>query len=751
MAVDATALDVAHLPAVLAGPVLRRLTRTSVAVWVALSRPDDVTLTVRLASDPAQVSSATATPLRVGSNLWLLTLTAAAPGGQYAAGAAYTYELTAPGWATAPDWAALSFDGTLPGFSGLPTTLDDFVLLHTSCRKAHGGGMDGLATASDVVADGLAAHAPSARPHLLLFTGDQIYADEVPAPLAPRIRRIATDLVGIDETATFGLLPRIGGRQGPTNGFGFTSEAATDHLWGLGEFLATYLLYWSEVLWPAQVPRWADLDPANDLDPAAQLDQPAWDDLADAVQRFAGTVGKVRRLLANVPTLMILDDHEITDDWNLNYPWASAVYASPQASRIVANGVLAYVLCQHWGNAPDRFAAAGSTEASILAASAFSAGASPDTTALRGLLGVPAAPPPAPPSVLRDLAAAGAMRYDVRLGPADGYPFRLVLLDERTARQFHRVDEPAGRISLAALPLMLPTPPADAAPLTVVVTPSPAFGTHIIEHVIQPAANLLPGGAAFTDYESWSGATPNHQDLIARFAAYQPVVVLSGDVHYGSTGRITDQRGGAVSRFAQLTASAAQNAENKTMVLHLLGEFATKVGIERPRRFAGFAALSAAQRAALVTPPPAGTVLPYDDVVDIALGRVFRAGQEAPAVLSADAAAAYGLGDGDWHYEIDPVDDEELPATGSPLLTAIEGAPAPWTGWDPQKSYGMVGALRAADLHRIGRVWVGLPQVARLRFTTGPPLTVQQDLSGPVGTDPAVPVRHHCDTQVTLS
>jgi hypothetical protein len=242
MAVDTTALDVAHLPAILAGPVLRRLTRTSVAVWVALSRPDDVTLTVRLAANPALFSSATATPLRVGSNLWLLTLTAAAPEGQYAAGGAYTYELTSPGWTTAPDWAALSFDGTSPGFFGLPTTLDDFVLLHTSCRKAHGGGMDGLATASDVVAEGLATHDPSARPHLLLFSGDQIYADEIPAPLAPRIRRIATDLVGIDETATFGPLPRIGGRQDPTNGFGFTSEAATDHLWGLGEFLATYLV-----------------------------------------------------------------------------------------------------------------------------------------------------------------------------------------------------------------------------------------------------------------------------------------------------------------------------------------------------------------------------------------------------------------------------------------------------------------------------------------------------------------------------
>ena len=116
------------------------------------------------------------------------------------------------------------------------------------------------------------------------------------------------------DLATFGQLTRIGGRQSPTNGFGFTSEAATDHLWGLGEFLATYLLYWSEVLWPAQVPHWADLNPANDLDPAAQLDQPAWDEEADAIQRFADTAGKMRRLLTNVPTLMILDDHEVTDD-----------------------------------------------------------------------------------------------------------------------------------------------------------------------------------------------------------------------------------------------------------------------------------------------------------------------------------------------------------------------------------------------------------------------------------------------------
>ncbi len=751
MAVDATPLDVATLPAVLAGPILRRLTRTTVSVWVALSRGDDVTLAVQVAGDATQSTSATVAPVHVGTSLWLATLTVHAAGGQFVAGTAYTYRLSSPGWPAEPDWASLSLTATFPGFLGLPAHLDDFTMLHTSCRKVHGGGMDALATASDLVVEGIAANDPQARPNLLVMTGDQIYADEIPAPLAPRIRRVAADLVGIDETAIFGALPKIGGRQAPSNSFGLTSEAATDHLWGLGEFLATYLLYWSDVLWPAAVPRWADLDPANDLDPAAGLDSAAWDDLADAVQRFATSLDKVRLLLANVPTLMILDDHEITDDWNLNYPWAQTVYTDRRASRIVANGLLAYVLCQHWGNAADRFATAGTTEAQVLAAATFAAGASPDSDALRALIGVPTAAPPAPPSTLRDLSAAGAIRYDVALGPSDGYPMRIVLLDERTVREFHRVDQPAARVSLAALEVMLPTPPAQGAPVTIVVTPSPAFGTHIVEHVLQPAANLLPGGAAFVDYESWGGATPNHQSLISRLAAYEPVVVLSGDVHYGSTAAVTDVRSGRTSRFAQLTASAAQNAENKTLVLHLLGDFATKVGIERPRRYVGFAALSATQRAQLAAPPPAGTVLPYDDVVDISLGRVFRAGQETPAVLSADVAAAYELGSGDWSYEIAPVDDEELPPVGNALLVAMAGAPPAWPGWDPANSYSMVGALRASDLHRIGRVWTGLPQVARARFVSGPPLVVHQRLAGPVGVDPAVSTRHHTDTVVSLS
>jgi hypothetical protein len=350
--------------------------------------------------------------------------------------------------------------------------------------------------------------------------------------------------------------------------------------------------------------------------------------------------------------------------------------------------------------------------------------------------------------VLRDLTAPGPLRYDLSFGPAEGWPVRVVALDERTAREFIRVDHPAARISMAALALMLP-PPADIAAATLVVAPSPVLGTHLVEHVIQPLASLLPGGSEFSDFESWSAATRNHQELLRLLTAYAPLVLLSGDVHYSATASLDYHRGATAIKAAGITSSSAKNAEPKTLALHLLGEFAMRVGIERSRRFVGFTALSAAQRAQLASPPGPAAVVPYDHMVDIMLGRVFRAGQESPTVLSAEVATAYGLGAGDWHYDIDPVDDETMPAPGS-LLTDITSAPAPpWPSWDPTKSYTMLKALRACDLHRIGRMFDGLPQISLLEFTAGP-LTVHHHVTTPVGDDPAGTGVHHCDTSVVI-
>ncbi|MFI9588158.1 hypothetical protein ACIHCQ_41705 [Streptomyces sp. NPDC052236] len=675
-------------------------------------------------------------------------MTGSAPGGGFAAGNLYEYRLTLPGWPE-PAWADVAIGTALPAFPGPPAAVEDLVVLHTSCRKVHGHGRDGLASAAELIRGRITAGVAQPRPHLLLMSGDQIYADEVPAPLVPRIRRVASDLVGVADDAPFAPLPRIGGRQQPSEAHKLTSSAASDHLWLYGEFLAAYLLYWSDALWPTALPRWADVVPAVDLDPAAGLDEARWTELRDLVSTFRAGLPAVRRVLATVPSLMIFDDHEVTDDWNLDHPWASAVYADAGGSRVVSNGLLAYALCQHWGNVPDRFAVVGTPEAALLAAATWT-GASPDSPALRHSLGMPPGPPTAPPSTLRDLTAADAVRYDVSLGPDDGWPVRVIALDERTAREFHRVDRPAARVSMAALALMLPGPAGAAAPLTVVVAPSPALGTHIVEHVVQPAAALLPGGSVYADFESWSAAVPNHQELLRRAAAYGPVVFLGGDVHYGFTSALEYTRGGVTTRAAQVTSSAARNADSKTMVLHLLGDLAMRLGIERVRDFAGYPGLGAAQRDRLLSPPPAGTSLPYDDLVDVLLGRVLRAGQEAPAVISREVADAYGLGPGEWRYVIEPVDDETLPLAG-PLLTDLSAAPSPaWAGWDPAKSFLMLRALRASDLHRIGRVYTGLPQVSLLEFGTAP-LTVHHHLVAQVGDEASGTTVHRTDTVVELT
>src|SRR5690606_16336048 len=63
------------------------------------------------------------------------------------------------------------------------------------------------------------------------------------------------------------------------------------------------------------------------------------------------------RLFAHVQTLMIFDDHDITDDWNLSASWEKTAYGHPFSRRIVGNALLAYMLCQGWGNCPDAFPA----------------------------------------------------------------------------------------------------------------------------------------------------------------------------------------------------------------------------------------------------------------------------------------------------------------------------------------------------------------------------------------------------------
>jgi hypothetical protein len=75
----------------------------------------------------------------------------------------------------------------------------------------------------------------------------------------------------------------------------------------------------------------------------------------DKLKILRQTLEKVRRALANISTLMIFDDHDVTDDWNLNPSWRDRVFTAPLGKAIVRNGMMAYALFQDWGNRADRY------------------------------------------------------------------------------------------------------------------------------------------------------------------------------------------------------------------------------------------------------------------------------------------------------------------------------------------------------------------------------------------------------------
>ncbi|MCW4353690.1 alkaline phosphatase D family protein [Hoyosella sp. YIM 151337] len=58
----------------------------------------------------------------------------------------------------------------------------------------------------------------------------------------------------------------------------------------------------------------------------------------------------VRWLLSTVPTCMILDDHDLRDDWNTSLAWRREAAGNPNWKRIVEGALSSYFVYQHLGN-----------------------------------------------------------------------------------------------------------------------------------------------------------------------------------------------------------------------------------------------------------------------------------------------------------------------------------------------------------------------------------------------------------------
>ncbi len=434
-------------PLILAGPIARRLVSRSFAVWVATSVPAVVKLSVWPGAVQAGTGIGSFNPggefalgdaqtIRVGHGLHVTVVTARPPGTQsFLPGQQYSYNVTfQPDGAGAgahdlrssgllvdtPPGAgvhqpALGYHpGMLPSVVTCPLTIDDLVMIHGSCNRIEAlGGPNLMFSLDGFIGDSLDG-VPGAvsRPHQLWLTGDQVYSDEISAPLSPLITAAGRTLIGVDELLELHPpKPGSGTRPDPIRvpldqatfpagyrtklmnaGAALTTVSGQSHLLGMTERVAMQLMLWSPVLWGERV----ELPPATAVYPAKEpplleaLEEipphltpeqvgTALTYLRDTlttyesdlelgrarkeaeretrlVLEYAAKTGTIRRALANVPTYFVFDDHDVTDDWNLCLLWAERVLGNGLGRSIMRDGLVAFALFEAWGNDPDTWA-----------------------------------------------------------------------------------------------------------------------------------------------------------------------------------------------------------------------------------------------------------------------------------------------------------------------------------------------------------------------------------------------------------
>ncbi|MDB5820521.1 MAG: uncharacterized protein JWQ11_4161, partial [Rhizobacter sp.] len=426
---------------------------------------------------------------------------------------------------------ALSYaDNQLPSFVTPPAALADLVMAHASCRKPHGDGEPALKLLDDVL-DGLHG-ADAGWIHRLFLTGDQIYADDVATALLPGITDLGVMLVsgtggaiGVEEVPSplpagsggVGMLVNTlvlptGFRQKAIGSAGFTSEESSSHLIGFGEFLAMYCIAWNPRLWPVLAvadiaaagieddimptlvadktasPTTAPIALAKPAGDGAVVLSPLFDATEDAkaamddlrrcfvssktqLDKYRREVAKVRRLLANVPTYMIADDHEITDDWFMTGGIRAACTRNPFGRALLRNGLGAYTVCQAWGDDPQAWATQPDRQALL--------------ANIAGLFGTGYAgcPPVAAASDAVDrllgLAPDGKPAFDFSY-VLEGPGHRVHVLDTRTRRDYPTPYGSPGLLTAQALDDQLPDKPLPEGDVLVVVSPAPVFGPAVM-------------------------------------------------------------------------------------------------------------------------------------------------------------------------------------------------------------------------------------------------------------------------------
>jgi hypothetical protein len=591
------------LPLILAGPLLQHTDPDSVTVWIALQAACDVELKVYETQGEQVLEEVLFTGQRqtvaLGKSLHVVAVTARADSGlRLTSDRIYAYDLQftplnhstpqslqqALCSSTIPSVTISYFDHGKPTFALPPDRLKDLQLVHGSCRKPHGRGFDALPLLDSMIAE--YAHSPRQRPHQLFLTGDQIYGDDVADPLLWAASRLGDALLGweeqlpIDEGRSFKPRDLAPGdraiittqKGGFTAGLSNKRHKVNSHLLGLGEYYASYLLAWSPICWTHAFP------------PESSASDKRWKEEVGQMKQFIHTLWKVRRSLANVPMYTIFDDHDVSDDWNLNKAWCLRVLGRSLGKRTVQNALLSYAVFQAWGNTPEQFEPDRTGGKLLAAAADWSASEGTDQKAEMAIAQYIGLPPHDPATGMPRFVTDGDVMILDRHPESLTWNFiihshchEVIVLDTRTWRGYpigEKATTPPMLLSPQAFQKQLALPLKEIAEsthkATFVIAPTNLFGLKIIDRIHH--WQLRRNKVFATDVgDAWNiNMEALAQLLLTLFQHRDRIVVLSGDIHYSAATRLVyssvDSRQESI--LVQLTASAIKNEEVITEILH---------------------------------------------------------------------------------------------------------------------------------------------------------------------------------------
>ncbi|PKG74419.1 metallophosphatase binding domain protein [Shewanella sp. GutCb] len=537
------------LPLIIAGPSLRHCDQQHFTLWfVSRERLSRLTLTIANAGFSRELTDDEVHIIELGQHAFQYLICVSQPE-LLPRDTPLAYQLSCADKANIfADVKGLTYNDSTDIEFIVKPQIDN--LLHGSCRNPHHHSGDAL-VAADTQISQLATL--QQRPSLLMLSGDQVYVDDIAGPMIYAIGEVISllgltqerfndcSLAGSEQISYqpeamyqrhINLLPKTQYKAKTAikrwyiNHPIFTSSIAENHLVSLNELIALYLLSWSPELWEL-------IDIPKDVSGLSNANTLRWQREWTHLLAFKSGLQQVRRLFAHIPTYMIFDDHDITDDWNLTARWELAAYNHPFSKRIIGNALIAYTLFQGLGNAPTKFDAEIRPQLDALFKSPTSS---------------------AQDALIDTLLSFEHWHYSLDTSP------KLIVLDTRTRRwrSESNLGKPSGLMDWEAL--MEFQAELVNQPNVIIVSPAPMYGVKLIE-TIQKMATWC-GASLLVDAENWMAHPGTANTLLSIFQhrkTPEQFVILSGDVHYSFSYDISIRFRDAGPAIYQITCSGIKN------------------------------------------------------------------------------------------------------------------------------------------------------------------------------------------------